>query len=191
VSDLYILTIDPHAYSAAGNMWTDPGNIQIAHRLMNVEIGTEAAQFPEKEYIIVIFVAVCYFLYLLFYSLYLLSSSPQLFLLPALYLLSPSSQLFPPCPLLIPSAIPSTSSPHPLFYSPYLILPTSNPPPPPHIPITSLVLHQRRGSGSCRNRAQTRILIDLTNAGNRAKIQENISITLQPSPMKSYLTISY
>ncbi len=26
---------------------------------MNVEIGTEAAQFPEKEYINVIFVAVC------------------------------------------------------------------------------------------------------------------------------------
>ncbi len=33
------------------NMWTYPGNIQIAHGHMNVEIGTEDPQFPEKEYI--------------------------------------------------------------------------------------------------------------------------------------------
>jgi hypothetical protein len=39
-------------------MWTYPGNIQIAHRHMNVKIGTEAEQLPEKEYINEIFVAV-------------------------------------------------------------------------------------------------------------------------------------
>ncbi len=33
-------------------MWTDPGNIYITLRhTLNVEIGTEAAQFPEKVYI--------------------------------------------------------------------------------------------------------------------------------------------
>jgi hypothetical protein len=39
-------------------MWHDPGNIKIAHRYMNVIIGTKAPQFPEMKYIEEIFGAV-------------------------------------------------------------------------------------------------------------------------------------
>jgi hypothetical protein len=44
---LYISRIGLHIL-LQGNMWTDPRNIKITHRHMNVDIGAEAAQFPEK-----------------------------------------------------------------------------------------------------------------------------------------------
>jgi hypothetical protein len=57
VRDLYISRIGLPILLQE-NMWTDPGKTEIAHRRMNVEIKTEATQFPEKEYRNGIFVAV-------------------------------------------------------------------------------------------------------------------------------------
>jgi hypothetical protein len=60
VSELYIPTIDLPILlqDILYSIWTNPGNICIARRHINVEIGTEAVQFPEKEYINGIFFAV-------------------------------------------------------------------------------------------------------------------------------------
>jgi hypothetical protein len=55
VSVLYLIS----AYSAAGNMWTDPGKYINCSQTHQCEVGTEAAQtFLENEYVNRIFFAV-------------------------------------------------------------------------------------------------------------------------------------
>ncbi len=59
VCERFIYSQDRSACSTGGKYVDRPGNtVKKSLRHMNVEIGTEVAQFPEKEYINGIFVAV-------------------------------------------------------------------------------------------------------------------------------------
>ncbi len=81
VRDLYISRICL-PFLLQRNMWSSPGNILIAHRHMKVEIGTEAVQFPEKEYIngILGFSSQCNFLHFHRFLLLCTSNTKRQFL---------------------------------------------------------------------------------------------------------------
>ncbi len=68
VCERFIYSHDRSAYSAAGNTYVDR-SWEYINRL-HVEIGTEAAQFPVKEYINGIFVAVTYMGTPMFFGLF-------------------------------------------------------------------------------------------------------------------------
>ncbi len=92
---IYIYSHDRSAYSAAGNMWTDPGNIKIAHRHMNVWKNLQCMMFlsTNKKFVLCFVCANSAFLlfqsalrkYVDIFVQKILSSQKLLFLIPILW----------------------------------------------------------------------------------------------------------